>query len=202
MRRFFVKTILVGTNRPGSNSRKVADIIAKVYSNLDEKVDILDLQEFPFHELKGDSYGEKQSDGLQSYFQKINKAEGLIVVVPEYNGSMPGVLKYFIDYWSYPDSFEHRPVCFVGLGGIFGGLRPVEHLQQVFGYRNSFIFPDRVFLINVWKHLSKGTITDQLLLDLLISQAKGFQKFCRALQSENLDANHLIHERSLKKSFS
>lgn len=194
-----MKTILVGTNRPGSNSRKIADIIVGIYAELNECVEIVDLKEFPFHELKADSYGEVLPPQLNAYFQKINKSEGLIVVVPEYNGSMPGVLKYFIDFWSYPDAFEHRPVCFVGLGGIFGGLRPVEHLQQIFGYRNSFIFPDRVFLINVWKILSENKINDSLIMDLLLIQAKGFQKFCRALQSEKLDANHLIQERCKTK---
>lgn len=194
-----MKTILVGTNRPGSNSRKIADIISGIYSDLNESVDILDLQEFPFHELKGNAYGEKPSAALQPFFQKINQAEGIIAVVPEYNGSMPGVLKYFIDYWAYPDAFEHRPICFVGLGGLFGGLRPVEHLQQIFGYRNAFIYPDRVFLINVWKHLNDGRLSDQLLMDLLLTQAKGFKKFCRALQSENIDANHLIQERNKTK---
>lgn len=194
-----MKTILVGTNRPGSNSRKIADVISEIYSELNENVEIVDLKEFPFHELKADSYGEVLPSHLNSYFQKINKSDGLIVIVPEYNGSMPGVLKYFIDFWSYPDAFEHRPVCLVGLGGMFGGLRPVEHLQQVFGYRNSFIFPDRVFLINVWKTISENKINDSLVMELLINQAKGFQKFCRALQSEKLDANHLILERAKSK---
>jgi NAD(P)H-dependent FMN reductase len=194
-----MKTILVGTNRPGSNSRKVADIIAAIYAELNEKVDIIDLMEFPIHELRGDSYGEVLPPHLNNYFQKINSSEGIIVIVPEYNGSMPGVLKYFIDFWSYPEAFEHRPICFVGLGGMFGGLRPVEHLQQVFGYRNSFIFPDRIFLINVWKVLGENKINDSLVMELLVSQAKGFQKFCRALQSEQLDANHLIQKRAKSK---
>jgi NAD(P)H-dependent FMN reductase len=194
-----MKTIVVGTNRPGSNSRKIADIITEIYTKMNESVEIVDLKEFPFHELKADSYGEVLPAHLNSYFHKINKSDGLIVVVPEYNGSMPGVLKYFIDFWSYPDAFEHRPICFVGLGGIFGGLRPVEHLQQVFGYRNAFIFPDRVFLINVWKIITENKITDNLVMELLINQAKGFQKFCRALQNEKLDANNLIQERSKVK---
>lgn len=194
-----MKYILVGTNRPNSNSRKIADSIQAMYKDLDEVVEILDLKEFPFHELKGELYGKALPETVSLWIRKINESEGLIVIVPEYNGSMPGALKYFIDFWSYPDAFEHRPVCFIGLGGMFGGLRPVEHLQQVFGYRNSFVFPDRVFLVNVWKNINtQGELTDKVAEDLLISQAKGFQAFCRALHAEKLDARYLATTRNKK----
>lgn len=194
-----MKYILVGTNRPNSNSRKIADIIQTMYKEQEENVEIIDLKEIPLHDLKGEFYGKTLPESIAPWVKKINESEGLIVVVPEYNGSMPGALKYFIDFWSYPDSFEHRPVCFVGLGGMFGGLRPVEHLQQVFGYRNAFIFPDRIFLINVWKHLTaQGELTDKVAMDLLKSQVQGFQSFCRGLHSEKLDARHLMLKRNTK----
>lgn len=194
-----MKYVLVGTNRPNSNSRKVAEFIQKIYLDLQENIEILDLKDFPFHELKGDLYGKALPENVASWISKINHSEGLIIVVPEYNGSMPGALKYFIDYWSYPDSFEHRPVCFVGLGGMFGGLRPVEHLQQVFGYRNAFVFPDRIFLQNVWKNINaQGELTDKIAVELLVSQSKGFQSFCRALRAEKLDAHHLSLIRNKK----
>lgn len=194
-----MKYILVGTNRPQSNSRKIAEVIQGIYRDQDESIEILDLADFPFHELKGDLYGKSLAPAATQWLDKIKESEGLVMVVPEYNGSMPGALKYFIDFWSYPDSFEHRPVCFVGLGGLFGGLRPVEHLQQVFGYRNAFIFPDRVFLMNVWKNLNaEGELTDKGALELLKSQAKGFKAFCRALESEKLDPRHLAMTRNKK----
>jgi NAD(P)H-dependent FMN reductase len=170
-----------------------------MYKQLGEDVEILDLKDFPFNDLKGELYGKTMPESVACWLRKINDSDGLIMVVPEYNGSMPGALKYFIDFWSYPDSFEHRPVCFVGLGGMFGGLRPVEHLQQVFGYRNSFVFPDRIFLVNVWKNInSLGDITEKISVDLLQSQAKGFQAFCRALRAEKLDAHHLALTRNTK----
>ncbi|MNT75975.1 NADPH-dependent FMN reductase [compost metagenome] len=107
---------------------------------------------------------------------------------------MPGVLKYFIDHLKFPESFEYRPVCFVGIGsGAFGGLRPVEHLQQVFGYRNAFIFPERVFVMNAHKVINAASeVTDPLLQDLFLRQAKGFQKFSKALVDAKLDANSFI----------
>jgi chromate reductase, NAD(P)H dehydrogenase (quinone) len=109
---------------------------------------------------------------------------------------MPGALKLFIDYWTYPKSFEARPVAFVGLGGRFGGLRPVEHLQQVFGYRNAYIFPVRIFISDVFNTFKDGELKDPKLMDLVKVQVEGFCRFVRALQSESLDANSVLHPKA------
>ncbi|HLL89698.1 MAG TPA: NAD(P)H-dependent oxidoreductase, partial [Tepidisphaeraceae bacterium] len=111
--------------------------------------------------------------------QRVLDSAGLHVVVPEYNGSFPGALKYFIDMWKYPDSFEHRPVTFVGIAnGTWGALRAVEQLQLVFGYRNAHIYPDRVFIPTVKACLNAdGHITDPKMDDRLDKQAAGFAAF-------------------------
>lgn len=183
-----MKHIISGTNRPGSKSLQVAKIVQKLYADLGDEAEIIDLQEMDLHEVIG-HYGDTAPDAMKAAIQKINKSEGLIVVVPEYNGSYPGALKYFIDHWSYPNSFEYRPVCFIGLGWTFGGLRPVEHLQGVFNYRNAFAYPERVFIINAPKLIVDGEITDARVMDLLRSQTDGFKKYCAALSVAKLTAN-------------
>lgn len=190
-----MKYIIAGTNRPQSNSLKVSKFIQNLYLEAGEKVEIIDLAEMDLSELDGSHYGKDLPLSVASAVDKVNHAEGLIMVVPEYNGSMPGVLKYFIDHWKYPHSFEQRPVCFVGLGGMFGGLRPVEHLMQVFSYRNGFIFPIRVFLMNIWNVYKDGVWKDEMSLQLLRAQVDGFQKFCKALRNVELDANTLNSKR-------
>jgi NAD(P)H-dependent FMN reductase len=106
-------------------------------------------------------------------------SSGLIVVSPEYNGGVPGVLKYFIDMLKFPESFEARPVCFVGVAaGIWGALRPIEQLQMIFGYRNAYIFPERVFLPRVNDLLDDdGRLNDAESLKRLRQQAEGFISF-------------------------
>lgn len=192
-----MKYIISGTDRPGSNTLKVSRYIQSIYKNLGEDVEILDLLELKKHLHADHTYGSA-NEGLQPYLQKVVQSDGLIVVTPEYNGSMPGILKYFIDHMDFPDSFEFRPVCFVGLGIRFGALRPVEHLQQVFGYRNAFIYPERVFLMNAPKTLdASGIVIDEMVKSLLIKQAEGFQKFAQALKAFELDANTVIAKKLL-----
>ncbi len=187
-----MKHIIAGTDRPGSNTLKIAKYVQSLYKGLGEEVEIIDLHEMKAHFHAGLQYGN-QSAEMKPYLDKVVGSDGLIVICPEYNGSMPGVLKYFIDHMKFPESFEFRPVSFIGLGGLFGGLRPVEHLQQVFGYRNAFIYPERVFIMNVHRTLSpEGQVQDELVDKLLKQQAAGFQKFTKALSAANLDANAII----------
>ena len=178
--------ILSGTDRPGSRSFEVSKILQGLYKDLGQDTKIINLSELPLNSLSGEHYATEKPEAIAGAVDELLNAEGLVVVCPEYNGSMPGALKLFIDHWKYPDSFEHRPVAFVGLGGLFGGLRPVEHLQQVFGYRNAFIYPDRIFLMNVWNILKDGKISDETVMDLLKKQTQGFCRFIKALKSENL----------------
>ena len=179
--------LISGTNRPDSNTRKVTRHIEEIYAALKVPHQVLDLAKMPIEIFLPSSYGEKPA-GFRPFTEAVLQASGLVVVTPEYNGSVPGVLKYFIDMLKFPESFERKPVCFVGLAaGVWGALRPVEQLQQIFGYRNAFIFPQRVFLPGVNGLLDAGgRITDAELLGRLQSQAAGFVDFVERLQGVKL----------------
>ena len=142
-------TIIVGTNRTGSASAQVADFVAKVYDELGINNSVLDIADLPPETFSPDAYVEKPPRVIE-FTEQILASSGLFVITPEYNGSMSGALKLFIDMLPFPESFEDRPVSYIGISaGQFGGLRPVEHLQQVFGYRNALNFPRRVFIPDV-----------------------------------------------------
>lgn len=104
-----------------------------------------------------------------------------MLVVAEYNGSFPGVLKHFIDLLRYPGSLEGLPAAFVGLsGGRWGGLRAVEQLQQVFQHGHAHLFPKRVFVSDVYRLLdADGQLTDPELAGRLRDQARAFVSFAR-----------------------
>lgn len=181
--------IISGTNRRGSRTLQVSNFLKGIYEKQGETAEVIDLCNVGLESIAGLEYSNSLPPAMQAAVEKINSADGLVVVCPEYNGSMPGALKYFIDHWKYPDSYEFRPVALVGVGLRWGGLRPVEHLQGVFGYRNAFIYPERVFISNISTALVDGQINDPFVLGLLESQTKGFLAFTRALSQAGLDAN-------------
>jgi len=176
-------TLIVGTNRPNSNTRKVAKHIEEIYREFKVPLRVLDLAQLPPEIFSPSSYAEKPK-AFHPFADAILKSAGLHVVTPEYNGSVPGILKYFIDMLKFPESFERRPVCFTGLSaGVWGALRPVEQLQAIFGYRNAHIFPERVFLPGINGLLDdQGRLNDVELLGRLRKQAEGFVDFVERLQ--------------------
>lgn len=173
-------TLLVGTNRPGSNTRLVTRQIEALYTDLNQPVRVLDLAQLPPEVFAPTAYAEKPA-GFAPFSDAVLTSSGLHVVTPEYNGSMPGVLKYFIDLLKFPESFERRPVCFTGLAaGQWGALRAVEQLQQIFGYRNAHIYPERVFIPGIGQQLgADGKLKDEELVGRLRKQAGGFAEFTR-----------------------
>jgi NAD(P)H-dependent FMN reductase len=181
--------VISGTDRPNSNTIKVAKFVFELYKEEGADVDFIDLNALDFKDVAGGDYYKGAKGTFASAVERVTKADGVMIVVPEYNGSFPGALKMFIDYWRYPETFENRPFAFVGLGGRWGGMRPVEHLQQVVGFRNAYSFPHRVFLNHVKDNFKDGKVTDPMIHDLLKNQTREFIKFINALKSQKLDAN-------------
>lgn len=177
-------SIISGTNRPGSNTRKVVAHLESLYRELKVVTQLVDLAHLPPAIFDPGSYAEKPA-AFKPFADTVLAAKGLVIVTPEYNGGVPGVLKYFIDMLKFPESFEAKPVCFVGLSaGMWGALRPVEQLQQIFGYRNAYLYPERVFLPGIHGLLTEvGAITDPKLVERLAEQAKGFAGFVGKLSS-------------------
>lgn len=176
-------TLVSGTNRPGSATLKITRQLAGLYAEIGQPAEILDLTGLPPELFLPAAYASKPA-GFARFSEAILASDGVHLVVPEYNGGAPGVLKYFIDMLKFPEAFDHRPVAFTGLAaGMWGGLRPVEQLQGVFGYRNAHQYPDRVFLAGVGQQFSAdGQLSNADALQRLRAQAAGFVEFVRRVR--------------------
>jgi NAD(P)H-dependent FMN reductase len=177
--------IVSGTNRNPSQTLRVARVFHDLFLDAGADAEIMDLCDMPASIFNPSSYSKKPSEFVTQFSDKILASEGLLVVVPEYNGSFPGVLKYFIDMLKFPESFEKRPVAFVGLAsGMWGALRAVEHLEAVFRYRNAFVFNERVFLPRVETQLNgENEFVMPLTGDLAQKQVTNFINFARAIRT-------------------
>ena len=176
--------IISGTNRPGSNTRKVAAHVEKSYATLGVPAQVLDLALLPPEVYLPAAY-ETSPAAFKPFIDMMLAADGLVVVTPEYNGGIPGALKYFIDMLPFPESFDQRPVCFVGLAaGLWGAMRPTEQLQQIFAYRNGLVFPERVFLPGVNNLLDATGRLQPVIERNLLQQATKFARFVEKLREK------------------
>lgn len=178
-------TLLIGTNRPNSNTRLFSTYfhgLLEAHKQNSEKVEIIDLAELPSDIFDPECYAKKPQS-FAPFQEKILRTNGLISVLPEYNGGPPGIYKYFIDMLSFPDSLYKKPAAFVGISaGRFGALRPVEQMQQIFCYRNALLYPERVFINHAKDQLdTQGRPSDSTVRSLLEQEVKGFFEFARKL---------------------
>lgn len=173
--------IISGTDRPGSNSLIFSNYLKQEYAGQGVGADVISLEDFPIKDVAGGIYGD-EPESVVTFRQPVLDADGLIFVIPEYNGGFPGILKLFIDYLPFPEALVKKPICLVGIAtGSFGGLRAVEQFQMVLGYRNALAYPERVFIQRFDNEFDaqKG-LTDSAKSSLLSSQISGFIDFIKS----------------------
>jgi NAD(P)H-dependent FMN reductase len=175
-------TVVSGTNRPDSNTRKVAALIERILTDLGEDVALLDLIALPAEVFAPTSYSSKPAS-FAPFRERVLDTDGLLTVVPEYNGSFPGVLKYFIDMLPFPESLHEKPAAFVGISsGRWGGVRAVEQLEMIFQHRHAHLFGRRCFIPGIGKAIDEtGQLIDRDLADRLRTMVAGYARFCTIL---------------------
>ena len=170
--------VISGTNRPQSNALRVATVVLGHYRAADIPAELFSLAEMPPEVFHPSAYATKPP-AMEVIQQRVLAASGLHVITPEYNGSFPGMLKYFIDMLKFPESFDRKPVAFVGeSAGMWGALRSVEQLAAIFTYRNAHLYPERVFIPAIRdKFDADGRFIDPDIDQRLAKQAAGFARF-------------------------
>jgi NAD(P)H-dependent FMN reductase len=119
--------IILGTAREGRESEKAAKFMLQEATKYGLKnTEIIDVRDFRI-KATDNTLGLPEAKKLS---QKIKKADGLIIVTPEYNHGYPGELKMMLDML-YEEYFQ-KPVGFCGVSfGALGGARSVEQLRLV-----------------------------------------------------------------------
>jgi NAD(P)H-dependent FMN reductase len=132
--------IIIGSTRPTRAADLVAPwVIDRATAHGAFDVEVLDLRDWPlpiFAEYVG-SIGDFADPTysvpiVREWNHKVKEADAYLFITPEYNHSVPGVLKNAIDSVFVSFAFRNKPLIAVGYsGGIAGGVRAIEHLAQI-----------------------------------------------------------------------
>lgn len=148
-------TIISGTNRPGSNTLKVAKYYQKTLSEKGLEANIFSLEQLPDTLISSDLYG-KRSQEFESIQELMTKTSKFLFIIPEYNGSFPGVLKTFIDACQFPDSFYDKKAALVGISsGKYGNIRGIDHFGGVCSYLHLNVLPLRIHISTIKMELNE-----------------------------------------------
>jgi NAD(P)H-dependent FMN reductase len=115
--------VLLGTNRQARESEKAARwVFGKMRERGDIETKFFDVRDF---RLPHDDYGTALAAEFPDWRDSMTRADGLVIVTPEYNHGYPGALKSVLDLLL--TEYIHKAVAFVGVSaGPWGGTRVIE----------------------------------------------------------------------------
>ena len=128
--------VIVGSLRRESINRKLAEALAKL-AGPRAQFKILRIDDLPLFNQDQEPNPPAAVTRLKG---EIEAADGVLIVTPEYNRSIPGVLKNAIDWASRPygkNSFSGKPTAGIGAsGGAIGTAAAQQHLRSILAYLN------------------------------------------------------------------
>lgn len=126
--------ILVGSLRKESFSKKIALNLQNLFPE-DYEVELIEIGHLPYYDQDFDDIDGNEPESYQAFRQKIKETDGFIFVTPEYNRSVPAVLKNALDVASRPkadNAWSKKAAGIVSQSpGLIGGFGANHHLRQV-----------------------------------------------------------------------
>ena len=171
-------TLIAGTNRPNSNTLRLSAYYQKQLAERGVESKLVSLTELPDTLISSDLYG-KRSEQFQQIQDIVNAGNKFLFVIPEYNGSFPGVLKTFIDACKFPESFYGKKAALVGLSsGKYGNVRGLEHFTGICHYIHLEVMPLRIHISDIANELnSDGNLWKEDTLKFTNQQIDKFITF-------------------------
>jgi chromate reductase len=171
--------VIVGSLRKESFSLKIANALAQLAPDT-VKLNVVTLNDISF--FNQDLEAAPPADWL-AFREKLQKSSGVLFVTPEYNRSIPGVLKNAIDVGSRPygkSSFLGKPIGIVSNSpGPLGGVSAAKHLQNIMpGISGSILGQPEIYLNGVGDAFDdKGVLTKESLQAVLKQYIDAYAAF-------------------------
>lgn len=171
--------IISGTNRKAAKSLAIAKIYTQVLEELGEKAEIIDLGQLPSDFVFTALYDEAgKNEAFNVYRKKMADGQKFVFIVPEYNGSFPGVLKSFIDGLEYPHSFKGKKCALLGLSSGDQGAGPaLSHLTDIFHYCGMHVLAKKQRLNHIDGSFDGDKLVNEKYLKRIKEQAEELVTF-------------------------
>lgn len=171
--------IVSSTNRNEAVTLQLAHFYSNLLNQSQIDNEIIDLKSLPEDFITSALYEMAGSNEAFNVFrEKMAMAQKFIFVVPEYNGSFPGVLKAYIDGLKFPDTFKGKKCALVGLSaGIQGGGLALSHLTDIFNYCGMHVLARKPKLSKIEDSLNDGVLTNPSYVNQLQKQIQEFKEF-------------------------
>lgn len=171
--------IIIGTNRKNSVSKIIAELYQAILLEKGAESEILELEHLPTDFTATALYENNgKNSEYNAFHDRVKEGKKFVFIVPEYNGSFPGILKTFIDGMTYPNTFRNKKCALVGISsGIGGGGIALSHLTDIFHYLGMHVLALKLKLAKIEQNMSDNLLTNRLYTELLHTQADMLLEF-------------------------
>jgi chromate reductase len=172
--------VISGTNRPNSKTKIVANYVYDYLKTKGEDVNLLSFDEMEWGSIAENIYdADNHPETLREIDEKlVIPSDQWIVITPEYNGSMPGVFKLFIDAISmhrYAETFAGKKALLIGVAaGRAGNLRGMEHITGFLNYLKIHVFPQKLPISSIGSVINTEGILNEATQSAVNSHIDGF----------------------------
>jgi NAD(P)H-dependent FMN reductase len=172
-------TVVSSTNRKKSVTLKLAQFYRDILLQEGAQAQLIDLTLLPEDFVFSALYENRsKNEQFNTFIEKVNTSEKFLFIVPEYNGSFPGVLKAFIDGLEFPSAFRGKKCAMVGISsGSQGASLAMSHLTDILNYLGMHVLATKPRLADIDNLFTNHTITDKRILDMLHKQAQALIDF-------------------------
>ncbi len=141
------------------------------------EVKVLDFCTLPHSIAFSETFGNRTEDFSKIVSEYVSSCTKFIFVIPEYNGSFPGILKTFLDSM-HPKEWANKDACLVGIAdGRAGNLRGMEHLTGILNYLKMHVYHDKLPISVVNKVMDETGNFNEEQLRVCTKQMEGFLEF-------------------------
>lgn len=123
--------VVVGTVRDSRKSIHPARYVTERFEEKGHEAELFDMKDYEIPLLKERRFSSSDPHpDVDTFGRKVEEADLIVIVTPEYNHSIPGALKNLLDHL-YPE-YEDKPFSYVTVSaGGFGGIRALSHLHDI-----------------------------------------------------------------------
>ena len=175
-----------GSLRQKSHNRNLLNAAGTVLP-VGMTLQIFDLIDIPL--FNQDVEAEGIPNAVMAFREAMKAADALLIATPEYNWSIPGVLKNALDWVSRkgPDAqspLDDKTVAIMGAGGGYGTMRAQLHLREILAHNRLYVLPHpQMMVAKAWTHFdADGNLTDEATRDRLGSLLLELREFTLKLR--------------------
>lgn len=174
-------TIISGTNRLDNKTIQLAQWYRHQLDSRGQEVRLLNLEELPEDILIASRHAayDKAPGWLKVQENFLFPADRFLFILPEYNGSIPGILKLMIDAADIARAFYHKKACLTGLSsGRAGNLRGLDHLTNILHYLRMQVYYNKLPVSRIHTEMDQeGQMIHAGTQRAIADQIDGFLQF-------------------------